>query len=171
MTASDSTRLPPLAAAAVDRAPDERATPGLIETARADAATRVLVLSGDAAPLDGPAELVPPVHQRLEPPAQDLSALARSGRRPLGLLVRRRRERGDRVVRARVRDLAQRLTGGGVTDRQRGPAAGVPPLSGHEQLLRDRVDDSLLVLLRHTHSATLGHMLTARRRRPSRRSS
>ena len=57
MTASDSTRLPPLAAAAVDRAPDERATPGLIETARADAATRVLVLSGDAAPLDGPAEL------------------------------------------------------------------------------------------------------------------
>ncbi|WP_214468281.1 NAD(+) diphosphatase [Microbacterium flavescens] len=58
MTASDSTRLPPLAAAAVDRAPDERATPGLIETARADASTRVLVLAGDAAPLAGPAELL-----------------------------------------------------------------------------------------------------------------
>ena len=58
MTASDSTRLPPLAAAAVDRAADARAVPGVIETARADASTRVLVLSGDAAPLAGSTELL-----------------------------------------------------------------------------------------------------------------
>lgn len=63
MASHDSTRLPPLASAAVDRAAEERATPGLLEDARADAATRVLVLSGDSAPLAGPAELewVPPL--------------------------------------------------------------------------------------------------------------
>lgn len=57
MVSPDSTRLPPLAGAAVDRAAEERATPGLLEDARADAATRVLVLSGDSAPLAGSDEL------------------------------------------------------------------------------------------------------------------
>ena len=38
-------------ASGLDRAAEERATPGLLEHARADAATRVLVLNGDAAPL------------------------------------------------------------------------------------------------------------------------
>ncbi|MDY0909316.1 NAD(+) diphosphatase [Microbacterium sp. CFBP9034] len=57
MTAPDSTRLPPLAGAAVDRAADERATPDLIATSRADASTRVLVLAGDSAPLAAPARL------------------------------------------------------------------------------------------------------------------
>lgn len=57
MTAPDSTRLPSLARAALDRAAEERSTDGLIEAARADAATRVLVLSDDAAPLAAPTEL------------------------------------------------------------------------------------------------------------------
>ncbi|WP_127474389.1 NAD(+) diphosphatase [Microbacterium sulfonylureivorans] len=57
MTAPDSTRLPALAAGAVDRAADERATPGLLDSLRTDAAARVLVLAGDAAPLASPDEL------------------------------------------------------------------------------------------------------------------
>ncbi|MEZ3159744.1 NAD(+) diphosphatase [Microbacterium sp. BWT-B31] len=44
---------PPLARAGLDRAGAERATAGLIESARADAATRVLVIHGDRAPLAG----------------------------------------------------------------------------------------------------------------------
>lgn len=36
------------------RAADDRALPGLVESARADAATRVLVVSGDTAPLNAP---------------------------------------------------------------------------------------------------------------------
>lgn len=58
MTAPDSTRLPPLARAALDRAAAERGTEGLVEAARADASTRVLVLSDDAAPLASPSELL-----------------------------------------------------------------------------------------------------------------
>lgn len=51
MTAPDSTRLPPLAGIGVDRSAHERALPGLLETARADRASRVLVIAGDKAPL------------------------------------------------------------------------------------------------------------------------
>lgn len=51
MTASESVPPPPLARSGPDRAAEERATPGLLERARADAATRVLVLNGDSAPL------------------------------------------------------------------------------------------------------------------------
>jgi len=51
MTALDSTQPPPLARSALDRAAVERATPDLLESCRADAATRVLVLDGDTAPL------------------------------------------------------------------------------------------------------------------------
>ncbi|MET0829952.1 MAG: NAD(+) diphosphatase [Microbacterium sp.] len=51
MTAPESTQPPPLARSGWDRAGQERATAGLIETARADGTTRVLVLNGDAAPL------------------------------------------------------------------------------------------------------------------------
>lgn len=58
MTAPDSTRLPPLARAALDRSAAERGTAGLVDTARADASTRVLVLSDDAAPLAAPTELL-----------------------------------------------------------------------------------------------------------------
>jgi len=57
MTAPDSTQLPPLAGFAVDRAAAERVVPDLVATARADAATRVLVIAGDAAPLARPGEL------------------------------------------------------------------------------------------------------------------
>lgn len=62
MTAPDSTLpesapLPPLARSGLDRAAHERATGGLLESARADAATRVLVLNGDSAPLAAPDEL------------------------------------------------------------------------------------------------------------------
>src|SRR5690349_5355697 len=57
MTASDRARLPPLAGFGVDRAAAERMTPDLIETARADAATKVLVIAGDAAPLAAAGEL------------------------------------------------------------------------------------------------------------------
>lgn len=51
MTAPDSTSLPPLARPGIDRAAEERLTPGLIDAAKTDAATRVLVIAGDAAPL------------------------------------------------------------------------------------------------------------------------
>ena len=54
MTAPDSAQLPSLAGAAVDRAAAERTTADLLETTRADAATRVLVVAGDAAPLAAP---------------------------------------------------------------------------------------------------------------------
>jgi NAD+ diphosphatase len=58
MTARDSTQLPPLAGFGIDRAAAQRATPDLLETARADAATRVLVIAGDAAPLAESGELL-----------------------------------------------------------------------------------------------------------------
>lgn len=51
MTATASTGEPPLARVGFDRAAEERAVPGLLEAARRDAATRVLVIHGDAAPL------------------------------------------------------------------------------------------------------------------------
>jgi NAD+ diphosphatase len=51
MTAPDSTQPPPLARSGLDRYAEERMTAGLLDHARADAATRVLVLNGDAAPL------------------------------------------------------------------------------------------------------------------------
>ena len=57
MTAPDSTRLPPLAGTGLDRAAGERALPGLLDAARTDARTRVLVLAGDHAPLAGPGSL------------------------------------------------------------------------------------------------------------------
>ncbi len=62
MTAPDSSRLPLLAGTGLDRSADERATPGLLEAARADAATRVLVIAGDRAPLatDGALHWVAP---------------------------------------------------------------------------------------------------------------
>ncbi len=54
MTAPDSTQPPALARSGLDRAAEERATPGLLDAARADAATLVLVINGDAAPLAAP---------------------------------------------------------------------------------------------------------------------
>jgi NAD+ diphosphatase len=54
MTVSDRPQQPPLARSGVDRAAEERTVAGLLETARADAASRVLVLNGDAAPLAAP---------------------------------------------------------------------------------------------------------------------
>ncbi len=54
MAAPDSPGLPPLARVGLDRAAEERLVPDLIEASRADAATRVLVVSGDAAPLSTP---------------------------------------------------------------------------------------------------------------------
>jgi len=57
MTAPESTSLPPLARPGLDRAAGERLTPGLIEAAREDAATRVLVIAGDSAPLAAPDSL------------------------------------------------------------------------------------------------------------------
>ena len=64
MTAHDSTRVPSLARAALDRAAAERGIDGLVETARTDASTRVLVLADDSAPLVSPTELlwVSPAH-------------------------------------------------------------------------------------------------------------
>lgn len=58
MTVPDSMRLPPLAGAALDRAADERAEPGLLGALRADRASRVLVLRGDEAPLAAEAALL-----------------------------------------------------------------------------------------------------------------
>ncbi|HYI50124.1 MAG TPA: NAD(+) diphosphatase [Microbacterium sp.] len=59
MTAPDSpprekAPSPSLARSGLDRAAEERATPGLLDDSRADAATRVLVVNGDAAPLAAP---------------------------------------------------------------------------------------------------------------------
>lgn len=54
MTAPESTSLPPLARSGLDRVAEERLTPGLLDDLRADAATRVLVIAGDTAPLAAP---------------------------------------------------------------------------------------------------------------------
>ena len=54
MTAPESTQPPPLARSGLDRSAEERLNRGLLESARTDAATRVLVLNGDAAPLAHP---------------------------------------------------------------------------------------------------------------------
>lgn len=58
MTAPESTPQPPLARSGLHRSAEERSTPGLLERCRADAATRVLVLHGDAAPLVEPDALL-----------------------------------------------------------------------------------------------------------------
>jgi NAD+ diphosphatase len=60
MTAHDL----PLARAGVDRAAAERMTPGLLDAARRDPATRVLVVHGDAAPLESAGRV------RFTPPAE-----------------------------------------------------------------------------------------------------
>jgi len=57
MTAPDSTRVPPLARAGLDRAAAERGIGDVVAAARADAGTRVLVVCGDAAPLENATEL------------------------------------------------------------------------------------------------------------------
>jgi len=58
MTAPDSTSLNPLARPGLDRSADERLVPGLLDAARADPATRVLVIVGDSAPLATPESLL-----------------------------------------------------------------------------------------------------------------
>lgn len=58
MTALDSASFAPLAGDALNRSAEERATPGLIDSVRADQRTRVLVLSGDSAPLAEPDALL-----------------------------------------------------------------------------------------------------------------
>ncbi|GAA2012170.1 NAD(+) diphosphatase [Microbacterium ulmi] len=58
MTAQVPTEPAPLARAGLDRAADERTAEGLLDALRADPRTRVLVLSGDAAPLSGPGSLL-----------------------------------------------------------------------------------------------------------------
>ncbi|GAA5199486.1 NAD(+) diphosphatase [Microbacterium jejuense] len=66
MTATGTAGEPPLARTGFGRAAEERAIPDVVDVARADAATRVLVVAGDAAPLAGadalewiPADAVP----------------------------------------------------------------------------------------------------------------
>ena len=60
MTVHRSATRPALAARGIDRAAAERAVPELLDGLRADASTRVLVLSGDRAPMrDGRLALVP----------------------------------------------------------------------------------------------------------------
>ncbi|WP_194398040.1 NAD(+) diphosphatase [Microbacterium atlanticum] len=54
MTAPESTSPPPLALSALDRSGEERLVPGLLDDLRTDAATRVLVIAGDLAPLSAP---------------------------------------------------------------------------------------------------------------------
>lgn len=51
MTAPDTPRLAPLGHRGVDRSASDRSDPGLLAAARQDATTRVLVVSGDRAPL------------------------------------------------------------------------------------------------------------------------
>lgn len=58
MTAPDSTSTPPPVRPGADRAAEERLTPGLVDRLRADAAARVLVIVGDAAPLAAPDALL-----------------------------------------------------------------------------------------------------------------
>lgn len=57
MTAPETSPMP-LDRAGLDRAGEERAIPHLVEAARADASTRVLVVVGDLAPLGAPGELL-----------------------------------------------------------------------------------------------------------------
>lgn len=54
MTPSERFPLPPLARPGVDRSADERADAALLDVARADRATRVLVIVDDAAPMAAP---------------------------------------------------------------------------------------------------------------------
>ena len=58
MTAPDSMSPPPLARPGFDRAAGERLTPGLVDALKADAETRVLVITGDSAPLAAPDALL-----------------------------------------------------------------------------------------------------------------
>ena len=57
MTASDRREPSVRSRSTLDRAAEDRATPGLIDAARADARTSVLVVHGDAAPLASPDRL------------------------------------------------------------------------------------------------------------------
>ena len=58
MTAPDSMSPSPLARPGFERAAGERLAPGLVDELKSDAATRVLVIAGDAAPLAAPDALL-----------------------------------------------------------------------------------------------------------------
>ena len=68
--------------------------------------------------------------------AQDLAALARGVRGPLGLARGGGGERVEGVLRLGVGDLAQRLAGGGVLDGQRATAGCGAPVAGDVELGR-----------------------------------
>ena len=85
--------------------------------------------------------------------AQDLAALARGVRGPLGLARSGGGERVEGVLRLGVGDLAQRLAGGGVLDGQRAAAGCGAPDAGDVELGGDLVEHCLLVVL-GCHRAT-----------------
>jgi NAD+ diphosphatase len=60
MTAQSEPSAPPLARALIDRSAGERTHDGLLETSRADASTRVLVVRGDTAPLQAESDSAQP---------------------------------------------------------------------------------------------------------------
>jgi hypothetical protein len=72
---------------------------------------------------------------------QNFAALARRGGFPLGLRLGRRPERGKRVVRRGVGDLAQRLGGRGVLHGECLAPGGVAPLAADVQPLLYAIND------------------------------
>ena len=88
-------------------------------------------------------QLVAAIDDRLERAAQDLAALARRMRGPLGLRLGRRRQCRQRVVDLRVGDLHERLAGGRVLDGQRPATGRVAPAPADVQLLGDAVEHGL----------------------------
>lgn len=70
MTAQSEPPAPPLARALIDRSAGERTKDGLLDTSRADASTQVLVVRGDAAPLQVPGNDSAQPHLHLVPVAE-----------------------------------------------------------------------------------------------------
>src|SRR5205823_3809537 len=83
---------------------------------------------------------------RLIGASQDLAALAWRRGRPLGLAVRRRRKRRQRISLVGVGDLDEWLLRRGVLHGQRPPRARGAPLSGGVETVRDALERRLLGL-------------------------
>ena len=107
-------------------------------------------------------EVVGPPVEDLEGAPEDLPPLVGGRGGPLGLAGDRGVERRLGVVRGRIGDLAQRLPGRGVLDRERAALARIAPLAADVEALLDPVDDGLL-LRRDAHLQPSNHGYSSRR--------
>ena len=118
MTAPHSASMPPLARAELDRAAEERMIPGLVEAARSDPSTRVLVVEGDRAPLAGPDTLLLVTPDEV-PDAAQWAFLGRDAD-GAGLLAAVFPVADDRLFDARGGWAALRAVGGALSARDAG---------------------------------------------------